>query len=285
MSKRHTQRPGNIHSLLAGGFLLLAAVCFLETGKEPLDRWKIRREYESLARIAVKETEGNTTGAEGKRLGETEPDLAGRIAPMAGAKEDSGGQAVSGSPVDFEKLRDINPDTVGWIRIPDTNIDYPIVQGSDNQAYLHKSFGGKMADGGCIFLDFESQRDLRGYNNIFYGHNMKDGTMFRDLLRYEDEAYLREHPYFEIYTPKKTIHLKALSCYYIQEDPGARKTAFHDEEDFQAFVRKMIKPCPYARMPDGPVKNLYTLVTCSYQVEDGRTILLAVEADGEQKME
>lgn len=79
--------------------------------------------------------------------------------------------------------------------------------------------------------------------------------------------------------------MKALSCYYIQEDPGARKTAFHDEEDFQAFVRKMIKPCPYARMPDGPVKNLYTLVTCSYQVEDGRTILLAVEADGEQKME
>ena len=249
MTVGHTQKPGRMHNLLAAGFILLAAVCFLEGAKEPWEQQKIQRAYES-------------------------------VAEAADASGDDGRERVWRSPIDFETLSAMNPDTVGWIRIPDTKIDYPIVQGSDNQAYLYKNFQGEEADAGCIFLDFESRSDLRGYNNVLYGHNMKNGTMFADLARYKDERYFREHPYFEIYTPKETICLRAVACYYIKDDSRARTTVFQDQEAFEAFVREMLSPCPYAEMLGKPVRNLYTLITCSYEVEDARTLLFAVEADG-----
>ena len=185
------------------------------------------------------------------------------------------------SPINFEELAAINPDIVGWIRIPDTNIDYPIVQAADNDTYLHKSFEGEETSAGTIFLDFESQSDMRGYNSILYGHHMKNGSMFKDVVKYKDEDYFKEHQYFEIYTPKETIHLKAAACYYIENNPMVRKTRFRTYESFQEFVRMMLEPCEYAWFPEEPVNNLYVLVTCSYEVNDGRTVLFALEAGEE----
>lgn len=255
MKERHAQRPDKIRNLVAGACIVFAAICALGILRESMEGRKTHRQYESLAWMADK----------GKAPQKT-----------------SSGELNPQSPIDFDKLSKINPDIAGWLRIPGTRIDYPIVQGRDNVAYVHKSFSGETADAGCIFLDFESQRNMRGYNSILYGHNMKNGTMFRDLVRYKDEDYFKEHQYFELYTPEETIHLKAVSCYYIQGNPEVRRTNFHDEEEFQAFVRRMLEPCPYAEMPQEPVGNLYTLVTCSYELEDGRTLLFAVEADGEE---
>ena len=82
-------------------------------------------------------------------------------------------------PIDFEALTAENPDTIGWIRIPDTNVDYPIVQGTDNDFYLDHDFYGKESAAGSIYLDFESEADLQGRNQILYGHNMKNGACLR----------------------------------------------------------------------------------------------------------
>ncbi len=181
------------------------------------------------------------------------------------------------SPEDFKELAKINPDIVAWIWIPGTNIDYPVVKSHDNETYLYKDFEGNCSPTGSIFLDFESQSDLRGQNNILYGHHMKNGSMFKDIVKFKEESYFKEHQYFEIDTPQEAIYLKAISCYYIQNDPSLRQTRFRDEESFQQFVQEMINPCEYAKLPISPVKGLYTLVTCSYEVEDGRTVLFAVE--------
>lgn len=181
------------------------------------------------------------------------------------------------SPEDFKELTKINPDIVAWIWIPGTNIDYPVVQSHDNEIYLYKDFEGNSSPTGSIFLDFESQSDLRGQNNILYGHHMKNGSMFKDIVKFKEESYFKEHQYFEIDTPQEAIYLKAIACYYIQNDPSLRQTRFHDDESFQQFVQEIIKPCEYAKLPASPVKRLYTLVTCSYEVEDGRTVLFAVE--------
>lgn len=112
-----------------------------------------------------------------------------------------------------------NPDTIGWIKVPDTNIDYPIVQGTDNDFYLNHDFYGKESVGGAIYLDFESQGDFVGRNNILYGHNMKNGSMFKDVIHYKDEEYFKEHQYFSIYTPDREIRLKAVACYYGEAQP------------------------------------------------------------------
>ena len=205
--------------------------------------------------------------------------LAAEVKTEAGrakqAKEEPEGVFVS--PIDFDRLAEINPDVVGWIQIPGTHVDYPIVQAQDNEKYQRKSFDGKETAAGSIFLDFESQSDMRGYNHILYGHNMKNGSMFQDIVRYKEEDYFKEHQYFEIYTPYETIHLKAAACYDIPNHPMVRTMRFQSGRDFQEFVETMLRPCRYAEIPKEPVKSLYVLATCSYEADDARTVLFAVE--------
>lgn len=280
MGEKHTQKLGRIHNLIAAGCIILGAAGGLEVMGGLMEERKIQIQYESLAQMA--DSRIGTDTSDLQTMSSRQDQKAERGAESEKPKAARTPRLAYESPIDFRKLAEINPDITGWIRIPDTGIDYPIVQSSDNHMYLHKSFNGENADAGCIFMDFEGQKDLRGYNNILYGHNMKNGSMFRDVVRYRDEEYFKAHQYFEIYTPTETIHLKAVSCYYIQDAPEVRRTRFRDDGEFDAFVHRMLEPCRYAQMPGKPVENLYTLVTCSYETEDARTVLFAVEADREQ---
>lgn len=183
------------------------------------------------------------------------------------------------SPIDFDMLLAKNPDTIGWISIPDTNINYPIVQGEDNDKYLHTTFEGQESIEGSIYLDFESDEDMLGRNNILYGHNMKNGTMFKDVVKYKDPEFFKEHQYFSIYTPEREIRLKAVAAYYGAANPIVRKTRFKTRESYDAFVTTMLSYCPYAEIPEVPLDSLYLLVTCSYEIDDARTYLYAVQVD------
>lgn len=84
----------------------------------------------------------------------------------------------------------INPDLIGILEIPSLDICYPVVQGPDNEKYLHLTFEGKENPAGCIFLDAENSRDLSDDNIIIYGHNMKDGSMFGRLKRFMTDKEL-----------------------------------------------------------------------------------------------
>ena len=268
MEEKKAQSRDRRHKIILAVLIAVALVSGFWFFSEYLENWKAQQEYERLAQIATETAateEESTTVLEEETEEETQRET----------------EPPYVSPINFEELAAINPDIVGWIRIPDTNIDYPIVQAADNDTYLHKSFEGEETSAGTIFLDFESQSDMRGYNSILYGHHMKNGSMFKDVVKYKDEDYFKEHQYFEIYTPKETIHLKAAACYYIENNPMVRKTRFRTYESFQEFVRMMLEPCEYAWFPEEPVNNLYVLVTCSYEVNDGRTVLFALEAGDE----
>ena len=84
--------------------------------------------------------------------------------------------------VDLAALRTQNPDTVGWIILPDSKINYPIVKSKDNTEYLTTTFEGQTANSGAIFLDMYCASDFSNDNSIIYGHNMKNGSMFRALI-------------------------------------------------------------------------------------------------------
>lgn len=188
------------------------------------------------------------------------------------------------SPIDFEELRLTNEDVIGWIRIPDTNIDYPIVQTSNNEYYLDHDLYKEISKYGAIYLDYESEVNFIGYNNVLYGHNMKNGSMFRDVVKYKEEDFFKSHQYFEIYTPERTIYLKAVSCYYDEAKTVYRKMEFADDNAFDLFVHEILSPCTYAEIPEGPVDSLFVLITCSYEVTDARTFLFAVEVDEERQV-
>lgn len=107
--------------------------------------------------------------------------------------------------VDFEELQKINPDIVAWIRIEGLGIDYPIVQGTDNEHYLHYTFRGEANVAGSIFLDYRNKADFSDSKIILYGHNMKNGSMFGSLKKYRDESVLLENQIVTIYLPGNKV--------------------------------------------------------------------------------
>jgi len=102
--------------------------------------------------------------------------------------------------INLDALREENPDVVGWIRIPDTKIDYPLMQGEDNDFYLNHTWKKEPNSVGSIFLEYLNSADLTDYNTIVYGHNMNDGAMFAELELFSLERYWKEHPYVYIMT-------------------------------------------------------------------------------------
>lgn len=83
-----------------------------------------------------------------------------------------------------------------------------IVQGKDNEEYLHMDYNKKKSSSGTIFLDHGCDKSFISDNNIIYGHHMKNGTMFAKLLKFREESFLKKHHVIILYTPKKTMHLK-----------------------------------------------------------------------------
>lgn len=254
----HSKQKQRIWSYLAAGSLiclLCLSGCQVQAGSETVTEYVEMQPYRSEAEAQVTDTQ---------------------------PQKDNLVQEATKEPDSrkFAALKKVNPDFVGWIHIPDTKISYPIVQTDDNEKYLHTGFQGEENAAGSIFLDYESRSDLSGQNNIIYGHNMKNGTMFRDLLLFKDREFFETHRRFTLYTPEREISLKAIACYYGVADADIRRTDFENQEEFEEFVRRVISPCTFAEYPDRPIRAVYTLVTCSYEINDARTYLIAVEEEG-----
>lgn len=117
--------------------------------------------------------------------------------------------------VDFATLQGVNPDVVGWIYIEALDgISYPVVQGEDNEEYLHTTYENNYNFAGTIFIDYENSRDFSDCNTLVYGHNMKNGSMFGRLKNFsEDQTTYEKSKYFWIFTPEKDYRYEIISAY------------------------------------------------------------------------
>ncbi len=267
MDKEKKRKVLSVRNIIIGILLLVMVVSGIGYIREQAAARRQKEQEESLAQLASQtseETESESESITQSQEPETE-------APYV-------------SPIDFEALQAENPDTVGWIRIPDTRIDYPIVQAADNEKYLHTDFEGKDSIYGTVYLDCDSRPDFSGWNNPVYGHHMKDGSMFKDVVKFKEEEFFKDHQYFEIYTPERTIHLKAVACYYADSNGIVRKTRFASRESFDKWLDERLAPCSFAEIPEVPVDSMFVLVTCSYELNDARTLLYAVEVDEDGKV-
>ncbi len=179
--------------------------------------------------------------------------------------------------IDFKKLKSQNQDIAGWIYIRGTTIDYPIVQGKDNEEYLHQDFNKKKSSSGTIFLDNNCKKDFTSDNNIIYGHHMKNGTMFVQLLKFREKSFLKKHNEIMIFTPDRTIHLKVISA-YAQKAQNKIPVTFANDKQKKAYIKKIEsmseQTIKTSRINDS---HIYTFVTCSYEGEDNRTYVHAAE--------
>lgn len=122
--------------------------------------------------------------------------------------------------IDFAGLKAVNLDVIAWIQIPALDISYPVVQGKDNAYYLHHLFSGESNINGSIFVDCHNQPDFTDQNTIVYGHNMKNGSMFGTLDKYQDKELFEQHPEFYLYLPDKILKYRIFPA--MREEPEVR---------------------------------------------------------------
>ncbi|MCR5032296.1 MAG: class B sortase [Lachnospiraceae bacterium] len=165
--------------------------------------------------------------------------------------------------VDIETLQQLNSDIIGWIYIPDTKVNYPVVRGEDNSYYINRTFRLTYNSSGSIFMDYANQPDFTDLNTILYGHNMKNGAMFGSLKKYyQEEGYAYDHPYFYIYTPdKKWNKYQIFSCYHTQADSSSYD--YVTEDMYEKYVQRAKSHSAFNLGVDVDTENKKTIVTLS----------------------
>ena len=217
---------------------------------------------------------------------------------LVSAEENSDGSTVTRKPVDgsqgilldFSKLYSENPDTIGWITVPNTLIDYVVVKPQDDQDpeyYLYRDFYGNSTKYGTVFMDYRSKVDSK--NLILHGHHMQDGRMFANLKNFEDLTFYKSTPTFTFNTIFEKSQWKIISIFktntldYQGDFFNYLRGSFQNDYDFLNFVyqirERSIIDCPVSVNEND---TLVTLSTCTYDFEEFRFVVVARKVrDGE----
>lgn len=175
-----------------------------------------------------------------------------------------GGELPEDFSVDFDALKKINPDIVGWIRFENMDISYPIVQGSDNDYYLTHSFDKQEIKCGSIFVEAENAGDFSDDNTFIYGHNMKDKSMFAKLNQFRDEQIYKENPDFLIYTENETYRYSIFSCYVAEISLDSFTYQFANKEAYGKWLLTVTDRSLYdTGVVPKPEQKTVTLMTCT----------------------
>lgn len=167
--------------------------------------------------------------------------------------------------VDFSKLLEENNNTVGWIKVNGTKIDYPVVQTTDNDYYLTHSFDNSYNKSGWIYLDYRNDLNNLTYNNIIYGHGRKDYTMFgslREVLK-DDWYNDKKNHIVKLSTPKENTIWQVFSVYSIPSETYYIKTYFKDKKTFKDFLDIITERSKFDFLTEVNINDkILTLSTC-----------------------
>lgn len=166
-------------------------------------------EYDGLQKYAVT----SSVKPMDKKENQEEPAQSGEGETVTAAPEQEEPQVYEPPQVDFASLQAINPDVVGWLDMEMLDISYPIVQGTDNDRYLHTTVEGNYNFAGAIFMDAGNKKDFSDHHTIVYGHNMKNKSMFGRLKYITEEEAYKTSRYFWICTPEHTNKYEIFSAY------------------------------------------------------------------------
>lgn len=162
----------------------------------------------------------------------------------------------------FSLVAEEYPGAVFWLHIPDTSIDYPVMQGSDNQFYLDHLPDGSYNSLGSLFLDYRIQTD--GSHLIIYGHNSKGGRMFGQLKEYVSQEYFLTHATLTLTTAETELTCPIFSVRYTAADSDAYTLAFSSQDDLSDYIRQAAAQSLYAiDVPHHGAEGIVTLSTCT----------------------
>lgn len=186
--------------------------------------------------------------------------------------------------VDFEKLKEINSDVVGWIQFEEpSQISYPLVKGTDNDKYLTTTFEGNKNSAGALFLDMDNEGDFSDRNTFIYGHNMKNGSMFGRLRKYKTSSFCEEYPYFYIYTPDgKVSKYEVFSVCIVKDTSESYTKWFADDAAFKDYIDYIRSISLYQTGAEVDASSkIVSLSTCTNVSDDERMLVHGVKVSEE----
>lgn len=182
------------------------------------------------------------------------------------------------------ELKKENEDIIGWIEVEGTNINFPVVQGTDNEYYMKHTYTKEYSNDGSIFLDKSYDWNLPSTNLLLYGHNNKNGNMFQDLLKYKDENFYKEHTTIRFTTVNEDCQYEIISAFlsrvYYQDEQNVFRYYYfinaNNETEYNNYVEESKKASLYDTGKSATYgEQLLTLSTCEYSQEDGRFAVVA----------
>ena len=186
----------------------------------------------------------------------------------------------------LQEKREENEDTVGWLTIEGTKIDYPVMYTpQDPEKYLHLGFDQKYSFAGLPFIDANCSLDPESDNLIIYAHNMLDGSMFRSLMKYEQKSYWQQHPTVKLDLWDEEREYEVLAAFrdrvYYKTENCFKFYKFIDAESEDSYREAIDYYKTHACYDTGvtaqPGDRLITLVTCAYHTDNGRFVVVARE--------
>lgn len=166
--------------------------------------------------------------------------------------------------INLEALRQVNPEVVGWIRIPGTDIDFPLTQTTDNTFYLEHTWDLVSSSHGNIFLECRNSPDMTDFNTIIYGHHMSDGTMFAPLRNYAEQDFFEAHPYVYIVTDSGVFRYEVFSSYHAEVESNTYGLSFHQEQTKVDFLQMALEESQIdTGITPATTDRIITLSTCT----------------------
>lgn len=255
--------------------LVCAVICVVIAGLKFLEEYHSGEEYEELREAVVMETETETVAAESETVTETESEI------MTEMETETEKKPVE-IPIDFAALQEMNPDIYAWIQVEGTAIDYPIVQHpEDNGYYLNHTVEGEEAIEGAIFTEDYNKKDFEDPNTVIYGHNMKNGSMFRSLHEFSDRSFFNENRDITIYLPDQIRHYEIFAAYLYDSRHILQSFDFSDEKVFESYLKSVFSIRDMSSYVDSSVEvdkdsKIITLSTCYKGMDEKRYLVQAV---------
>lgn len=176
----------------------------------------------------------------------------------------------------YKEILPINKEVVGWIKFDNSKINYPITQHSDNEYYLHNDADNNPSIYGSVYLDYRNSKDIDDENNVIYGHNMRDGSMFNDILKLKDKKFFEENPDIYISDLYKEFTWKIFAVYVVNADTETIDINYDTDEEFLDYIKSCETRSLFKRDVNlSKDDKIITLVTCSYETDNSRTIVQA----------
>ena len=203
-----------------------------------------------------------------------------RVQDLAVETEELDGETIFS--VDFHKLKEINPDTVAWIRFEEPSIiNYPVVHSHNNKEYLIKLFGEGENTYGTLFVDKDNAGDFTDRNTFIYGHRMKSGSMFGKLEKYAEKDFYEKYPYFYIYTPdgKESVY-QIFSAGVVKDTSRSYDKQYADDQAFADYINHIKAQSNYDTGVEVPADaQIVSLSTCTVDSNEDRFLVHAVKID------